>query len=286
MLFLYLRALHAAYPASALPCPTPYLLDPSLPSPTAPARSVWHDEVVSAFQHGQLLLNATTSFPKAGFVNAPVVAFVDLCVALADRQPTLNHKVIDILYWAMTKTFQSQSILRHITRLLVSVGDAKTAQKMFETYVKLVLKSRETQQPEVSLQLKRRPTEDTAAAPKDIEKQASVAEDGDGPKAEQRKDQVAEVEIDSDEDFLQALLVGSRLLIRDIGDANEAWRYVYLAGEVIENADKRGTAWIKDATRGEVEEAKGVVRMAMGTRGKSKSKSKSSMLRETRCRWS
>ncbi|EIW68009.1 hypothetical protein TREMEDRAFT_44986 [Tremella mesenterica DSM 1558] len=248
MLLLYLRALHAGYP-------------PSGASPL-PARMVWRKEVIEAMRTGRQLLATTTTFPRAGSVNAPVTAFTDLCVALYDTCPLLVKEVLGVLWWSMTYTFQSQSVLRHLTRLLAASGDATDARRTFELYVGLVLKSRQTAQPEVSLQLKRRPTEDMPASPSDIALQAGQAADGDGPMSEERKNQTAEAESDGDEDFVEALLVGARVLLKDLGDAEEAWRYVNLAGDVVINGDKQGQG-CRGNLKAEVEECKGIVRMAM-----------------------
>ena len=160
-------------------------------------------------------------------------------------------------------------MLRHLTRLLVAVGDSVDARRTFELYVDLVLKARETQQPEISLQLKRRLTEDVPASPQEIEQQAEDAEDGGGPQAEERKMQTAEAEIDRDDEFIGALIVGSRLLARDLLEPEEAWRYACLAGDVVSNGDRTGRGVVA-RLRSEVEECKGIVRMAMAVGGESR----------------
>ncbi|RXK37161.1 hypothetical protein M231_05530 [Tremella mesenterica] len=264
MLLLYLRALHAGYPPSGVPCDHPYLLTEGA-SPL-PARMVWRKEVIEAMRTGRQLLATTTTFPRAGSVNAPVTAFTDLCVALYDTCPLLVKEVLGVLWWSMTYTFQSQSVLRHLTRLLAASGDAADARRTFELYVGLVLKSRQTAQPEVSLQLKRRPTEDMPASPSDIALQAGQAAERDGPMSEERKKQTAEAESDGDEDFVEALLVGARVLLKDLGDAEEAWRYLNLAGDVVIDGDKQGQG-CRSNLKAEVEECKGIVRMAMAMQG-------------------
>jgi hypothetical protein len=221
---------------------------------------------MEAIRLGRNLLNATTSFPRAGSINASVTDFVNLCVALADRHSPLTREVINTLWWSMNLTFQSQSVLRHLTRLLANAGDYSDARRTFEVYVQLVLKARETQQPDISLQLKRRPTEDAAAGPAEIARQAEEAEAEEGPEAEERKAQTAEAETDGDAEFIGALLVGARLLTRDVGEAEEAWRYACLAGDVMENAIRNGRGLSK-ALQAEVEECKGLVRMAMTAPG-------------------
>lgn len=266
MVLLYLRALADAFPPSGTAAVSPYLLGEG--SSNVSARATWHKESLEAIRLGRNLLAATTSFPRAGSVNTPITLFTELCVALADRHNPLAPEAINTLWWSMTLTFQSQSVLRHLTRLLTSVGDHVDARRTFELYVQLVLKARETAQPEISLQLKRRPTEDEPAGPTEIARQAEEAETKEGPTAEERKTQVAEAEIDGDVDFIRALLVGARLLTKDLDEPDEAWRYACLAGDVIENADKRGRGVMK-VLRAEVEECKGVVRMAVAATGES-----------------
>ena len=246
------------------------MLDSSISSPTTDARTAWRSEVSEALRQGQALLSATTTFPRAGSVNHPVIAFVDLCVSLADRYPLLNREAISVLWWAMSYTFQSPSVLGHLTRLLASVGESDDARRLFELYVRLVLKDRETHQPEISLQLKRRPTEGPALSPVEIHQEVMAGEEQNGVAADKTSTQRAEAETESDENFIGALLVGSRLFLRNLGDADEAWSYVTLAGDVAQNASKRQPLALKDSLRAEVEECKGIIRMAMGMRGECK----------------
>lgn len=264
MLQLYIRALFTAFPKPNTAPIVPYTLDASIPNPSMSARALWRREASDALRTGRALLSATTSFPRAGSINAPVTQFCNLIVALAERCSVLQPEVIETLWWAMTLTFQSQPILRHLTRLQTSQGQIFAARKTFELYVQLVLKARETQQPEISLQLKRRPTDDHPAGPDQIAKEAEEAQEDDGPRA--RQVQVAETEVDDDAQFIEALLVGSRLLLKDLGEIEEAWRYASLAGEVVENA-RSSSRKIYPALRAEVEAVKGIVRMTMGSKG-------------------
>lgn len=271
MLQLYIRALYSGYPPSNTAPDSPYTLDAALPSPPTSARSLWRKEAIEAIRQGRSLLSATTSFPRAGSINAPVTNFSSLCVALADRCADVQREVVNVLWWAMTLTFQSQSILRHLTRLQAALGDSTDAKRTFELYVQLVLKARETHQPEIGLQLKRRVTDDHPASPDIIEKEAAEAKDEDEP--EGRQAQVSEAELDSDEHLTEALIVGSRLLLRDLGEIEDAWRYVCLAGDVVDAAAKtKGAMPLKSVLRGEVEECKGLVRMAMAMKGELREK--------------
>ena len=125
-----------------------------------------------------------------------------------------------------------------------------------------MLKDRETKQPEISLQLKRRPTVGEAAHPDEIARQAEEAEDESGPEAEEKKSQFAEAESDSMAEFTSTLLVGSRLLLKNLGEVEEAWRYAGLAGKIVSVTDQRKEHVPRDL-RAEVEACKGIVRMTM-----------------------
>ena len=60
------------------------------------------------------------------------------------------------MWWATRFTFHSQRILRHLTRLLLASGNFPEARKTFLLYVQLVIKSRETQAGDISLETKGR----------------------------------------------------------------------------------------------------------------------------------
>jgi hypothetical protein len=190
------------------------------------------------------------------------VSFSNLCVSLADLDSALARDAITILWWSMTLTFQSQSILRHLTRLLTSVGDAKDAKRTFELYVQLVLKARQTHHPEITLSLQAHPNEDT---PSTSIGQLTTTKEGEEEVTEGK--QVVELgELDRDQDFVDALLGGARLLLRDLGDGEEAWRYVCLAGDVLRIAEGMGRG-SGGGLKARVEECKGIIRMAVGMRG-------------------
>ncbi|WWC66660.1 uncharacterized protein I206_100564 [Kwoniella pini CBS 10737] len=256
MLLLYLRALQASYPSSRSPVAEPLLLfSSSSTSPRFSARSMWKKEVLEIIHNGRSLLQSTTSFPRAGSINRPVTEFTELAVGLYSKSAELGKEVISTLWWSMNLTFQSQAILRHLSHLLSDVGDSADARRVFELYVQLVLKAKETQQPETSLQLQTKSTNEDAASPSEIRKQQDV-ETAD----ESAEGQTAEPDIETDKQFVEALLGGIRLLNRDLGEVEEAWRYSVLAGDVL--ASSRGVG-IKDELKARIEEAKGIVRMGM-----------------------
>jgi hypothetical protein len=260
LLLLYLRALQAGYPAPNTACPNPYLVGSG--SSQLPARQIWKKEVLEAIKDGQQLLSGTTTFPRAGTLNIPVRRFTEACVALADIHTPFAKDVVAILYWAMTLTFQSQSLLRHLVRLLAASGSYLDAKRNFELYVKIVLKDRETKQPEISLQLKRRPTITEAAHPDEIAKQVEEAEEESGPETDELKGQGAEAESDSMTEFVETLIVGSRILLNHLAEVEEAWKYAGLAGKILSITDHR-KEHVSLKLRARVEECRGIVRMAM-----------------------
>lgn len=248
MLVLYLRALLSPSPAPALP------------------RQQWEKQVSLALTNGQALLEQSTTFPRAGSVNHPVVLFAQLAVqlyTLLPRSRALSDQVVGLLWWATTLTFQSQSILRALIRVLSDREEYSDAKRVFELYVGLVLKARQTAQPEIALQLQRRPTDDDAAHPAEIQRQASQATRTADPSPEAdalvRQATSASHEADDDTDFVQTLLAGAKLLTEGMNEPEEAWRYACLAGDVVQV----GKLAHNKELEASVEQVKGIVRMLM-----------------------
>ena len=129
--------------------------------------------------------------------------------------------------------------MRHLTRLLLVSGDFAEAKRTFQLYVQLVIKSRQTSQGEVSLLLKRRPTDLPAEHPDTI---AREEEEEDEAVANSKKFKTKEVltdrssgDIDDDENYLDALIYGVRMLCRygNRDDVAEARRICDLVDGVI-----------------------------------------------------
>ncbi|WVR03497.1 hypothetical protein IAU60_000488 [Kwoniella sp. DSM 27419] len=253
MLLLYLRTLGVSSERNTAEAPLLYDV-----GATGSATAPWYKEVVEAIRQGRTLLSATTSFPRAGSMNKPVIAFTGLAVSLYSKSTSLGREVISVLWWAMTLTFQSQTILRHLTHLLSDVGDSTDARRVFELYVQLVLKSRQTQQPESSLQLRDRHIDEDAPQSQKTGQDAMISEPTD---AERSEALVPESDVDGDDRFVETLLAGTRLLCRDLAEPEEAWRYACLAGDVIAQRP------VSPKLRARVEEAKGIVRMTIGAHG-------------------
>ncbi|KAJ9101909.1 hypothetical protein QFC19_004990 [Naganishia cerealis] len=264
MLKLYLSALHNSYiphPSSRASPNFQWFVFP-MPStviPNGTVAQIWSRETVAAMEQGMILLGQVTEFPKAGNINWRVVEFMQACVRLWERsgyQQAEASQVIKVLWWAMGFTFQSQSLLRNLTRLLYATGAHSDALKTFELYVQLTLKARQTAQPEGALELKPKrflddiPPVDTAGI-QPITPQAYTAQN------------LQDVNDDSDLELIGALLLGSKLLTIEHNDPRGAWRYLVLAGEVAESGNQPVPTFLK----AQVEEAKGIVRMALAAEG-------------------
>ncbi|CAG8550778.1 5734_t:CDS:10, partial [Acaulospora morrowiae] len=99
------------------------------------------------------VLYQITPFPKAGESNWRVLEFVDQVIsdwALLNRGTTVEMKgLIDMLYRATHKTFQSPRILRHLLNTLIAYGDYEEAELAINAYVSIVEKVRETSKDEI-----------------------------------------------------------------------------------------------------------------------------------------
>jgi hypothetical protein len=153
----------------------------------------------------------------------------------------------------MSYTFQSQALLRSLTRLLYATGAHDDAKKTFELYVKVVLKARETAQPDRALELHPRSFVDDVAPLLEVPVSSSVD-------AVQTLEEANE---DSDLGFIGALVLGGKLLTLEHADPREAWPYLVLAGEVVVSARV-----VSEVMMAQVEEAKGITRMALAGQGK------------------
>ncbi|TYJ56742.1 hypothetical protein B9479_002512 [Cryptococcus floricola] len=258
LLILYLRALHSS----------PFTSGPLLyasPAPTVPPAQLWHSEVVHALTQGKNLLNHTTSFPRAGAVNHPVLLFATLSTHLYSLSPhsSLSETTLDLLWWSMTLTFQSQSILRNLLRVMVDRKDWVDAKRIFGLYVDLALKARQTMSPEVNLQLQKRPSDEDPHLKPTRRETTSGAVPSPRPAADSPTPPHG-AEADDDYDFVRTLLMGARLLSEHTNEPEEAWRYVTLAGDVVSVSQTLGQkSKARKVLEGRVEEAKGVVRIVM-----------------------
>ncbi|KAG9019248.1 hypothetical protein FRB90_004810 [Tulasnella sp. 427] len=204
--------------------------------PSALSKQAWRDEGRRLASEMKVLLENITEFPRAGEVNHRVLDFVDLCVAVWEKggsDETDASWVIDTLWWSTRLTFHSHRIMRHLSRLLLVQDSLVTAKRTFDLYVRLVNKSRQTAGGDVSLQLKRRPTEQPAAPPSAIVPQVANEEgltedDLRGPG----------VDADSDRTFVHHLLWGVSTfgkMVKSHSEAKEVQELALLAKNVLQS---------------------------------------------------
>ncbi|KAG6890761.1 hypothetical protein C0992_012733 [Termitomyces sp. T32_za158] len=101
----------------------------------------------------QAVLDASTSFPRAGERNVRVEDFVDLCVGVWEADGASGERagwVIDILWWATRLTFNSPKVLRHMTRIFDIAGDTSLARRTLLLYSQVVGKAYETKQTNIA----------------------------------------------------------------------------------------------------------------------------------------
>ncbi|TFK94482.1 hypothetical protein K466DRAFT_476349 [Polyporus arcularius HHB13444] len=176
----------------------------------------WISTARSLVQEYRAILSTCTSFPKAGERNVKVEDLVDLSVATWEADGAIGEYagwVIDVMWWATRLTFNSFRIFRHMSRLFYVAGDPELAKRTLRLYVQIVSKAREA-----TLAESKTATEDSAGlfgAGKDI---------------------------DTDQNWVQTLVQGSRMLSRLAlaeTDAGKAGDQAKEAGEMVEKAKTR-----------------------------------------------
>ncbi|GAA5866685.1 hypothetical protein JCM3774_001957 [Rhodotorula dairenensis] len=198
------------------------------------ALSRWDPASVSQNDRGQeRILRRTTGLPKAGETNREYLQFLDEVVQgwKARGAPRAGvDEVIEILYNALTHTFQSHLLLRHLIRALTIAGRYDEATKALRLYRELWDKARETDAKEVALEmreLRSRAMREAAGAGKGSlsgEKDSSTTppeKDTHAPDAESESTGLNEpfaVDIDSDAVFIETVVFGVRLLCRYFGE--------------------------------------------------------------------
>lgn len=105
-------------------------------------------------------------------------------------------------------TFHSHRIFRHQIRLLHAAGDHDLAKRTLKVYTQLVTKSRQASMGEVESTIRRRRTLD------DLDNDPAVMNDVES--------QVEDGSADSDQQFVDCLIFGARMLCRLPGDVEDA----------------------------------------------------------------
>ncbi|GAA5890105.1 hypothetical protein JCM8208_002699 [Rhodotorula glutinis] len=212
----------------------------------------------------EALIRRGTSLPPAGETNAVYLRFLDEVVAAWRARGLPRNEageVIEILYAALSHTFQSLLLLRHLVRALSIAGRHLEAAKALRLYRDLWDKARETDAKEVAREmrvLRARAWKEARAAGGgagegvEKEKEKGIERSGDeGGREEGPYDS----DIDTDRAFVDTALFGVRLLCRaQVGQPREAVELARRARAVFDEArddelraDKEAEARIETA---------------------------------------
>ncbi|KAM0793005.1 hypothetical protein ACM66B_000498 [Microbotryomycetes sp. NB124-2] len=180
----------------------------------------WDDlSVANRTQEG--ILRKTTSLPMAGDVNVEYVKFLD---AVADgwrrsgAGPEGAQEVVNIMYNALTHTFQSHRLLRHVARALVALGRHEEAGKALRLYFELFNKSKETDPTVVAREMRKfRDSEKKDQSDADT----FAAEKDEADKVDGRGDEL-ENDADTDEQFVETIVFAVRVFVKYLDDPDFA----------------------------------------------------------------
>lgn len=128
----------------------------------------------------------------------------------------------------------------------------------------MVLKARQTSSPESPLTLHDRPTEGPIDKPEQPQAADKPPVDSEEMVTTTPTEGINGEGHDSDENFIKGLLLGAKLLCKDLHQPEEGWRYVYLAGDVMAQSKD---VFIDSDIKAKIEECKGIIRMAMAISG-------------------
>ncbi|KAI0370661.1 hypothetical protein BV20DRAFT_1052115 [Pilatotrama ljubarskyi] len=176
----------------------------------------WISTARSVVQECRAILSVSTSFPKAGESNTKVEDLVDLSVAAWEADGAVGEYagwVIDVLWWATRLTFNSFKVFRHMSRLFYVTGDPELAKRTLRLYVQIVSKAYQA---------------------KMAEAESSTAETSGAFGAGK--------DIDTDVNWVQTLVQGSRMLSRlalSESDSGKAVETAREAGEMLEKGKTR-----------------------------------------------
>ncbi|GAA5966898.1 hypothetical protein JCM8115_006197 [Rhodotorula mucilaginosa] len=216
-----------ARPAAAFPTSSQMAMHSSFRSLQA-LLSKWDPALVSLNDRTQeRILRSTTRLPKAGETNREYLRFLDEVVEgwKARGAPRAGAgEVIEILYNALTHTFQSQLLLRHLIRALTIAGRYDEATKALRLYRELWDKARETDAREVAKEMRElraraiREEVGRGEGKVEVEKEEGSTWEKGGAESTTETDAPYAVDIDSDALFIETVVFGTRLLCRYFGE--------------------------------------------------------------------
>ncbi|KAM0750347.1 protein prenylyltransferase [Meredithblackwellia eburnea MCA 4105] len=193
----------------------------------------WSSELSVVNKSEEAVLRRETTLPKAGEVNKRYLTFLDDVNRgweLGGRRKDGAKEVVDIMYAALTHTFQSQRLLRYLIRALTVGGSYDEAGKALKLYVELFDKARETDAKTVARDVRRfrkRTELDVSTKGRGAKNGGTVAvSSGEGDEKlvvnnydeDEDDEQDLGTDIDSDVDFVATCVFGSKLLCKYLGD--------------------------------------------------------------------
>ncbi|CDZ96999.1 Tetratricopeptide repeat-containing domain [Phaffia rhodozyma] len=214
-------------------------------SPSAGKLS-WEEETTQVRQRAfDSFDSAGTPFPKAGEKRTEIEDFATACVVLwelgGEKREDTNG-LLQILWWATSQTFNSQPILRHLTRILQAAALLTDAKRTFRLYVQLNNKARETSLGDSSI----RPTASRVNSSNALG--MTVAPSGPDQDSRLIEHPSADEEFEDDRTFGETLLNGAGLLGKysDVIELEEATEMVDLALRIWDN---KGDGSLRDDER-------------------------------------
>lgn len=192
-------------------------------------------EVVELEERYESLLRRITSFPKAGQVNKHMLDFVDSIFFIWKRSnsPAMLEKlsqhevnepdtlrVIGIMERALSYTFQSHRLLRHLLALHAALSNKKAALKAFDLYTKLWEKAKETDLVAVARKLRRFQEEDAQKE----QAQKSGSSNGQITPLESHLSPEEEADVDGLENYVETCCMAARVMCLEPREEDDAKR--------------------------------------------------------------
>ncbi|ORY62875.1 hypothetical protein BCR35DRAFT_334838 [Leucosporidium creatinivorum] len=177
----------------------------------------------------EAILQKETKLPAAGESNERYLVFLDQVEEGWRRSGAGREgakEVVDIMYRALTHTFATHRLLRHLSRALVALGSHSEAAKSLSLYLDLFSKSKETDPRKVARELRR------FRAAEAGEEQVDEKVELDGEKEGEHEE--GESDFDSDEQFVRTAVWATRVFVRNLGEPQRGLEFARKAREVFD----------------------------------------------------
>ncbi|KAK4058229.1 hypothetical protein OIO90_000968 [Microbotryomycetes sp. JL221] len=192
------------------------------------------DDLSVANRTQESILRRSTKLPMAGDVNVEYVRFLDQ-VAQGWIKSGAGiegaQEVVNIMYNALTHTFQSHRLLRHLSRALVALGRHEEAGKALKLYFELFNKSKET---------------DPTIVAREMRKFRQAEHNNGSTTMETDKDTRQDVESDADSDyqFVETVTFAVRVFVKYLDEPDRAVEMAKRAREIFddEKSELKGDA--------------------------------------------